>query len=72
MDRREGYDYKFRDIIRRFPQYPERILVKDMNDEQESAPGFGGGSGTNAGVNIRLVKEETGEEVKNAGSGEGN
>ena len=43
-----------------------------MNNEQETDPAFGGGSGTNAGVTIRLVKEETGEEVKSAGSGEGN
>ena len=43
-----------------------------MNDEEGSDAAFGGGSGTNAGVTIRLVKEETGEEVKSAASGEGN
>jgi len=41
------------------------------NDDQEDAA-FGGCSGTNAGVMIRLVKEETGEEVNSAGSGQGN
>jgi hypothetical protein len=48
------------------------IGKKIMNDEQEETPGFGGGSGTNAGVTIRLVKEETGEEVHSAASGDGN
>ena len=41
-------------------------------DDQGDAAGFGGVSGTNAGVMIRLVKEETGEEVNSAGSGQGN
>ena len=43
-----------------------------MRDNEDEASAFGGGSGTNAGVTIRLVKEETGEEVHSAASGEGN
>jgi hypothetical protein len=72
MDWHEGNCDKFGDIISRFPKYTDDVLVKDMsNDDQEDAA-FGGCSGTNAGVMIRLVKEETGEEVNSAGSGQGN
>ncbi len=41
-------------------------------NDQDDASGFGGGSGANAGVTIRLVKEDTGEEVNSAVSGSGN
>ncbi len=40
-------------------------------DNQEDVAAAGGGSGANAGFTIRLVKEETGEELVSVASGQG-